>query len=196
MWLNSALALATLLYPLAVFFGLQHWQPSSMGLVLAVVVALRLLLGSRREVDPARGQAAGRGEITSSRWLLSALLVFAIGVYLVNDQSLLRFYPVLMNGLMLLVFAYTLYSPPPMAERLARLREPELDSRGVRYTRAVTWVWCGFFLFNGGVAAWTATSASLAVWTLYNGLYAYLIMAGVFAVEYLVRQRLRSRSAV
>lgn len=214
MWLNSALVLMTLLYPLAVFFGLQHWQPASMGLLLALVVALRLLLGSR--VDGSGGSDAGTkargdtdgqyceddrskfasGEATRSRWLLSALLVFAVAVYLVNDQQLLRFYPVLMNGLMLLMFSYTLLAPPPMAERLARLREPDLDPRGVRYTRKVTWVWCGFFLLNGCVAAWTAVGASLAVWTLYNGLYAYLVMALVFAIEYLIRQRLRARHQV
>ena len=188
MWLNAALVLLTLLYPLAVFFGLQHWQPGSLGLLLAVLVLLRLLLEKRPGGKP---EHTGGGR--HSRWLLSALLVFAVGVYLVNDQQLLRFYPVLMNGLMLLMFSYSLISPPPLVERLARLREPDLDARGVRYTRTITQVWCGFFFLNGCVAAWTAVGASLAVWTLYNGLLAYLLMALVFVVEYGVRQRVRGR---
>lgn len=191
MWLNATLVLMTSLYPLAVFFGLQHWQPGSLGLLLAALVLLRLLLEKRP--DAAASPAGGR---LHSRWLLSALLIFAVGVFLVNDQQLLRFYPVLMNGLMLSMFGYSLFSPPPLAERLARLREPDLDAHGVRYTRAITQVWCGFFFLNGCVAAWTAVAASLAAWTLYNGLLAYLLMALVFAVEYGVRQRLRGRLSI
>lgn len=182
MWLNAALAALTLLYPLAVYFGLQHWQPRNMGLLLAAVLALRLLLGRNSAGVPTRS-------------LLMGLLVFAVAVYWANDESLLRFYPVLMNALMLLIFGYTLISPPSLIERLARLRMPEMDSQGVRYTRIVTQVWCGFFVLNGAVAAWTATRASLAWWTLYNGLISYFLMGLLFVSEYLVRQRVRGRQA-
>lgn len=184
MILKASLVLATLLYPLAVFLGLQHWQASSLGLILAGLIALRLLL-----------EPGVRKGIPGSRWLLSALLGFALLVYLINDQQLLRFYPVLMNSLLLLIFAHSLVEPPTVVERLARMQEPELDARGVRYTRIVTMVWCGFFLANGCVAAWTAMAASLAVWTLYNGLIAYLLMMAVFAVEYGVRRYYRARYA-
>jgi uncharacterized membrane protein len=55
----------------------------------------------------------------------------------------------------------------------------------------VTQVWCLFFLCNGGVALYTALYSSLAFWTLYNGLIAYVLMGLVFAIEYGVRQLVR-----
>src|SRR5690606_17123856 len=128
---------------------------------------LRLLLGRRPE-----GETTSAGKSLHSRWLLSALLVFDLAVFLINDQQLLRFYPVLMNGLMLSMFGYSLVSPPPLAERLVRLREPDLEARAVRYTRMITEVWSGVFFLRGCVAGWPAVGASLAVWTLYNGLLA------------------------
>ena len=79
----------------------------------------------------------------------------------------------------------------PIIERLARLQEPDLPPEGVRYTRKVTWAWCGFFIVNGGIAAWTALYADLAAWTLYNGCISYLLMGLMFAVEWLCRRRVR-----
>ena len=60
------------------------------------------------------------------------------------------------------------------------------------YTRRVTQVWCGFFVFNGSLALLTALYASDGVWMLYNGLLAYVLMGILFAGEWLVRQRVRA----
>jgi uncharacterized membrane protein len=79
----------------------------------------------------------------------------------------------------------------PMVERMARLREPELSPAGVRYTRKVTWVWVGFFIFNAGTSAALTLWARLSWWTLYNGLLVYFIMGVLFGGEWLLRQRLR-----
>ncbi|MGO2055828.1 MAG: hypothetical protein ACTH2G_08900 [Halomonadaceae bacterium] len=81
----------------------------------------------------------------------------------------------------------------PVIERLARLREPELPAAGIRYTRNVTWAWCGFFILNGAIASWTALYASLATWTLYNGAISYGLIAVMFTGEWLIRHQLRSR---
>src|SRR2546423_11913745 len=40
------------------------------------------------------------------------------------------------------LFRSSLFRPPTVVERLARLRNPELPAAGVRYTRQVTQVWC------------------------------------------------------
>lgn len=76
-----------------------------------------------------------------------------------------------------------------MIERLARLQQPDLPAKGVLYTRRVTQVWCGFFIINGSIAFITAVWASFELWSLYNGLIAYLLMALLFAGEYLIRIR-------
>src|SRR5215831_7157009 len=50
----------------------------------------------------------------------------------------LRLYPVLMNVVLLGVFAASLRRGPSVVERLARMREPDLPPRAVAYTRRVT----------------------------------------------------------
>ena len=105
----------------------------------------------------------------------------------------LKLYPVLVNAVLLIVFGLSLWRPPSVVERLARLTQPDLPPRGVAYTRQVTRVWCAFFVVNGGLAAATALWASDAVWALYNGLLAYGLMGALFAGEWLVRQRVMKR---
>ena len=71
---------------------------------------------------------------------------------------------------------------------MARLMNPGLNQRGVAYARRVSWLWLGFGLLNGLISLIIAVTASLEVWTLYNGLIAYLFMALLFGGEYIVRQ--------
>jgi uncharacterized membrane protein len=89
---------------------------------------------------------------------------------------------------MLILFGATLFQPPTMVERFARLQEPELSPTRVRYTRHVTEAWCVFFVINGVIAGYTAAFASREAWALYNGLVAYLLIGAMFAGERLVRQ--------
>ena len=168
---------ATLAYPLAVYFGLRHLPPLALAAALAAVVGLRLLLDRQRHWRPV-------GVV---------LLVFCALAIWRDDVVTLRLYPVLVNLAMLVLFAASLYRPPSLIERLARLREPDLPPEGVRYTRRVTQIWCLVFVVNGGAALYTALFASLATWTLYNGLIAYLLMGTLFAVELLCRTHLKKR---
>jgi uncharacterized membrane protein len=115
--------------------------------------------------------------------------VLALAGFWANALGPLKLYPVLVNAVMLALFAASLRWPPSAVERMARLRHPDLPPRGVAYTRRVTWVWCGFFVANGALALITALWASERVWSLYNGLIAYVVMGVLFAGEWLVRQR-------
>lgn len=150
-----------------------------MGLVLLCILGFRYLLSRDQK---------GHG----FRVLLPAATVigvlYALLVVLVDKEEWLRFYPVLTNMFFLSVFATSLFHPPPIIERLARLRHPELSPRGVHHTRQVTVVWCGFFVLNGAVALLTALYASMKFWTLYNGLLSYLGMALLFVLEYPIRR--------
>lgn len=176
--------LLTLAYPVLVFLALDHLSPRSVALLLALLLILRpptrigALLSARRE-----------------RVGLAALVVLMLAASLSDSEALLRLYPALVNGLMLALFAHSLRHPPSVVERLARLREPDLPAAGVAYTRRVTAVWCGFFIVNGSLAAWTALFASRETWAWYNGLVAYLLMGTLFAGEWLVRKRVRGRTA-
>ena len=88
------------------------------------------------------------------------------------------------------MFALSLWSPPTVIERLARLGRgvAELPPDAVRYTRHVTEVWCGFFTLNAAIAIWSALAASREVWALYNGFLAYVGMCVLFFGERVVRR--------
>ncbi len=175
-WLvNGVVGLSTLLYPLVVFFGSRYFEPWKMAVLLIVLLLLRLA-----------------ASISSRHWS-TPLLIAGIGYCLVamwsNQVSTLLFYPLLVNALMLLIFGWSLVSPPSLIERLARIQHPDLPPEGVIYTRRVTQVWCAFFIINGALAGLTAVWGSLEIWSLYNGLIAYVLMGLLFAGEYLVRIR-------
>jgi uncharacterized membrane protein len=108
-----------------------------------------------------------------------------------NDIIGLKFYPVVISLSMLAMFSYSLYKPPTIVERIARLTEPALSLSGVRYTKKVTIVWSLFFLLNGSCALYTAIFCSMEIWTLYNGFISYILMGTLMATEWLVRLRVK-----
>jgi len=179
MLLKLILGVFTLLYPFAVYSGLQseyaHWLP------LLLVLLLGLRWWSAKTVQ--------------DKYLV---LLFVVGIAVLisgwGTQAGLKFYPVLVNIGFLVVFSMSLLFPPSMIERLARLKEPDLPESGVAYTRRVTRVWCAFFILNGTLAAVTAIWASDEVWVLYNGMVAYILMGLLFAGEWLVRGYIRRRN--
>lgn len=173
------LVLVGLLYPFAVYFGLEHISPRWFALLLACLWLWRLWL------EPAKP-----GRVP----LLAATLLFCAVLVLSNEQSVLRLYPVLINAVLGLVFWASLHHGMPIIERLARLQEPDLPASGVHYTRRVTQVWLGFFVVNGSTALLLSLYAPWHWWTLYNGLIAYLLMGTLMAVEWLIRQRVRSHA--
>lgn len=165
--------LLSLAYPVLVYVALGRFEPRWLSVLLFALAAMRAL-ATREAVWLAA--AAGTG-----------LLALAAGVF--NDALPLKLYPVLVNAVLLVVFAASLLRPPTVVERLARLRHPALPEAAVRYTRRVTQVWCAFFVANGATALATALFASDAIWALYNGLVAYVLIGLLFAGEWLVRQR-------
>jgi uncharacterized membrane protein len=173
-------AVATVAYPLVVWFGFGRWNPAWMGVALAVLLFLRAAGGR----DP-MWLVAGCGAL---------LLAAAAGVG--GSWLPLKLYPVMVSGVLLAVFAATLWRGPTVIERIARLREPHLPPEGVAYTRKVTLAWCGFFLANGALSAATALWASERAWALYNGLVSYGLIGVFFGIEWLLRQRMRARLAL
>ncbi|UVE18285.1 hypothetical protein NVV93_02475 [Pseudomonas sp. LS44] len=174
--LGLILVLAGLAYPFAVYYGIEHLSPRVFAGLLGGLWLARML---------SRGQRPG------GRCMAVAALAFCLLLGIAGEPLLLRWYPVLMSTLLLALFGLSLAFGPPLVERLARLREPELPAVAVRYTRQVTKVWACFFLANGLIAAALTLWAPLSWWTLYNGLIAYLLMGLLFAGEWLVRQRVR-----
>jgi uncharacterized membrane protein len=171
------------LYPALIFAGLQFFDPRTVG----AFVLLALLVRDRRQAARLlSGFSAGQFVA------LGLPPVLGIAVIATNSELLLRLYPVSISASMLILFGVTLFQPPTMVERFARLEHPELSPAGARYTRRVTEIWCAFFVANGAIVAYTAAFASREVWALYNGLIAYVLMGSLFAGERLFRRRAMS----
>ncbi|WP_233520619.1 COG4648 family protein [Flocculibacter collagenilyticus] len=184
MFFGVSLGIATLLYPVMVFAGMQYFEPVYVALVMLIIVTLKLF--------------SQKALLKKLPWLkLTSVVGIACLIFSIFEQSAkgILFYPVLINCAMLAVFGYSLIKKPTVVETLARLSEPDLDENGVKYTEKVTKVWCLFFSVNGGIAAITAMYYSLEVWTLYNGLIAYIAMGLMMGVEWIVRQVVRKRNA-
>jgi uncharacterized membrane protein len=182
----NALALGLMLaYPLAVYFGLQHFEPRVFGALLGAVLLLRRWQSVRR---------LAAGLRLGERLAFAALGAYTLAIVASNSETLLLLYPAFASLSLLSVFGRSLIHPPTVIERIARLSEPDLSPTGVSYTRRVTQVWCAFFVANAGISIATVF-ASREAWLLYNGFLAYLLMGLLFAGEWLLRQRIRSWAA-
>ncbi len=176
--LRAVIGLLFLLYPLLVYFGLQQWSVRTLALVLLALFIVRMMIQKR---------SSNQSNLSTGVVMLVAVVVL-VGALLTNHQQFFLYYPVAMNIALLGLFASSVFHPPTVIERLARLQEPDLPPEGVRYTRNVTVLWCGFFAVNGSIAWYTVHFCTLQQWTLYNGFIAYLAMGMLFAAEFLYRQ--------
>ncbi|MGO2132120.1 MAG: hypothetical protein ACTH3D_04370 [Halomonas sp.] len=165
-------AALTIAWPLTVWWLQESLGPWPLLLIGCSLIAWRL--------PQARGFA-----------VIAAIGMLAVGLA-IDAELGMRGYPVAINTVLLATFATSLWQGMPVVERLARLKEPDLPPQGVLYTRRVTQVWCVFFMINGAIAAWTAAYADLALWSLYNGVISYGLIALMFTGEWYCRRRLRS----
>ena len=174
-----------ILYPFAVYFGLQYFEPRLIGLILLAALLLRIGL---------LGKSISLKQLKPLISITVASAIMGILIVTLNDPLYIKLNPVIVNVTLFFLFGYTLKSPPSMIERFARLKTPDLPEDAIPYTRKVTQVWCMFFIFNIVVSSYTALYASMQTWTLYNGLIAYILMGILFAIEYAVRS-VKIRSA-
>jgi uncharacterized membrane protein len=178
---GRALAGAVLVgYPALVWFGLTHWNIRLLALVLLSVLVPSVVLRLRR--------AGGRGLRGMAVVPLTAVCGLGLGA-LLDASGFVLIVPAAVNGVLLASFMLTLRpGSTPMIERMARLRVANLSGAKRSWCRMWTWVWCAFFVANGGVALGLARAGSLRAWALYNGLIAYGLIGALFAVEWLLRR--------
>ncbi|HEV8492369.1 MAG TPA: hypothetical protein VGR76_08855 [Candidatus Angelobacter sp.] len=177
--LTVAVTALLVLYPLLVYVGIQQLGPRILAAILLAAALVRLIAA----------RLTGQG-LGNSGWL-SLAAAAATGLTLATGSVIgLKFYPVLVSAMMLAVFGYSLWRPPSMIERFARLQQADLPEQAIPYTRKVTWIWCGFFVINGAIATATVF-ASDQIWALYNGLLSYILIGLLVGGEYLVRLRVQ-----
>ena len=172
-----------ILYPFSIYFGLSYFSPSQMGVFLLAIFVLRAVVTKR--------QAPHR----ATQMILTLVIggVLASLTWLFNNEKYLLWYPVGLSTVFFIIFTSSLISPPTVVESIARIREPNLNAAGIAYTRKVTMIWSAFFVLNAMIATWTVLNDDIKLWTLYNGLLAYIAMGTLFAVEMVVRRYVRGK---
>jgi len=171
-------AIVGLGYPLLVYAGVLVFEPR----VLVLGVGVFLLLRAASNWRTSKWRDLGRVMVPVV--LVAAVLV---GAAIVNNGRVLLFVPALVNAALLIGCARTLWRGPSMIETYARLRHPELPASRGPYLRAVTGMWCGFFLVNLTISALLALYGTLEAWTVYNGVLAYVLVGTLLAAERVYR---------
>lgn len=181
MLLQMLTSIILLAYPIMVYFGLKLGGIKLVAPLLIVILTIRLYVT--------------RTSIKHFLWLMRLGVVFGISLAMLSwyfrTNEWLLYYPLIVNVLFLIVFSYTLFNPPPIIERLARLTEPNLPLQAIAYTRKVTIIWCVFFIMNGAITLGTIIKGNLVWWTLYNGAISYFLIGILIGGEWLVRQWLK-----
>lgn len=173
LFLQIVTSLVVIAYPLAVYFGLHYLPTGSIALALCAILVIRLLIQKQ--------------QVKALMLPIVVGIALTAGSFIAKQNEWLLYYPVVINLTMLALFGYSLKQGPSMIERLARLKEPDLPDEAITYLNKVTLIWCGLFVFNGCMALYTALYTSIEIWTLYNGLIAYLLIGTLLGGEWLYR---------
>ena len=169
---KAAALLLALAYPFAVFLALSRGvSPKALSLLLVLTALLQF---NAQKLKPLRNA------------FLACAALLVSGLWFYSDDVFLKLYPVLISLSLLAVFAFSLKSPPSVAERFARLRHADLLPRAVAYCRKVTFMWCCFFAINAAIAFYT-TFLSARAWTFYNGFVSYILIGLIMAGEFTFR---------
>ena len=171
-------AVVGLAYPLLVYAGLSLFEPRVLVGVAAVALVVHIAAGWRRW----RGEDVARAAVP----VVLVAVVLATTAFL-NDGRVFLFVPALVNAAMLAAFAKSLAHGPSMIETFARLSHPEMPASRGPYLRALTWVWCAFFVGNIAVSTALALWSTVAAWALYNGVIAYGLVGVLLAGERIYR---------
>lgn len=181
--LTALSAIVLLAYPFAVYYGLDKWGVGAVAGVLGLLFLLRIIGGNKTRLR----------ELKYIAWLSGgAGIALTLLAFIFKNSNWFTYYPIIVNVIMLILFAQSLWQKESMVERFARLQDPELPDHAISYTRTVTKVWCVFFVVNGSISLAT-TFMSLHVWTLYNGFLSYLFAGALFAVEFIIRMIIKRR---
>ena len=165
----------SILYPIIVYFGVQHLSPAVFSIVFLAMAVLKFF-GARDRSDIAQVV------------LLLVVVMYSIALLLVNSEYWLRLYPVVVSICVAGLFAFSLWQPESLIERFARMGGQTITPRAKGYTRRLTLIWALLLVANAAVALYLAQFASFSAWALYCGLISYGIFGCVFAVEFIYRR--------
>lgn len=119
-------------------------------------------------------------------------LIPAIAMFLViigfhfTEIVYLKFYPVIVNFVLFLVFFTSIFQEKTIIQRFALLTEPDAKPQIMDYTRKLTYYWSAFMLINF-ILSFITIFLPKTIWMIYNGCVSYLLVGTFFVVEYIIR---------
>jgi uncharacterized membrane protein len=133
-----------------------------------------------------RAFAARNVKIRIYKALLSIALL--LGAYYVQTITA-KVLPVLIQLMLMYFFGRTLLKGkgPSFIESFVRLEFPEFQPGISEYCRQLTVIWTGFFAFNAVMCVALAIWSTDFWWTLYNGVFIYLMIGVLMIGEYIYR---------
>lgn len=183
---KGLVAVVLLGYPVAIYLLQGRFSPSELCGGLLALLGLRALVSAwvlRRRV-------AWQLALAALLWVAAAVVWLVFGGV---RMRWLRFYPMLLDLGVAAVFLGSLASGRPLVERIARAFRHELPAEAVTYTRRVTVAWGLLMVLIALVSLYTTVGASIRVWSLFNGVVVYVVIALAFALEYALRCHLKRK---
>jgi uncharacterized membrane protein len=179
-WLGRLLLILLLAYPVALHLGIvTHRMQPALILLLGLMLLSGLLMLARGN---RYGWAALGGFMATVGWVM---------LYQGEPQTLLKLPPVLINGILCLLFGVTLLpGRKPLISRFAEIMHGHaLDALSLRYTRGVTLIWSALFALLTLESLLLGIFAEPQVWSLFTNFLNYLFVLLLFIVEYRLRLR-------
>ncbi len=170
-----------ILWPFVVLYLVYQDKVQLMGFILLGYFIVRYLILSR---------TLQKNKQLGLMLSVTGIVLCGLSALFKNYHALL-YYPVVVNITLLGVFGYSLYRPPTMIERFARLQQPDLTPFGQRYTFRVTQIWCLFFIINGSIALFSVLWGDMVLWAWWNGFISYLLIGCLLVGEWLIRKRVQ-----
>ncbi len=178
-------SILVVLYPVAIWIGLTHFSARTVSLwILAFVVPAMAIRFWRAE----------RADFWAVLRIPLVILAIVLLGAIFDDRRFVLAMPLLINGVLLVTFALSLFADHTIIERFARIQEMRMGGSGElseaqrAHCRQVTFAWCAFFVLNGATAAILGWIGPLSWWAAYNGGIAYALMGVMLAGEYVLRQ--------
>jgi len=131
--------------------------------------------------------AAKREQRIAALQLPAIALGFACIGWLSDNGTWLLVLPSATQGAFGLAFLRSL-SSTPLIEHFARMVKPELRPAELAHCRLWTRIWGFYLLALAALGLALARWATLTVWTVYVGIVSYVLVAVLFAIEYVIRK--------
>lgn len=131
--------------------------------------------------------------IQGHKWLAAILIVltFIFGITLWLDSQMVVFLPPILIPLALAyLFGKTLIGNNTafITVLAQKIRNTDLDEREIKYTRKVTWLWFAFFIITIIEDILLAYFTDVATWSYVTNFVNYILVTGLFIIEYSVRR--------